>query len=55
MVADVAERLGRATTAYYIEGVSLADARQLFQRGQRPNQGMLGFFNRRKLLKGGTP
>ena len=32
--------VGRAALAYYIEGASLADARRLFQRSQRPDQGV---------------
>ena len=43
--------IGRAATAYYIEGVSVADARKLFQRSQRPDQGAFHLLNRRKELK----
>ncbi len=42
--------IGRAATAYYIEGVSVADARKLFQRSQRPDQGVFRLLNRRKEL-----
>lgn len=43
--------IGRAATAYYIEGVSVADARKLFQRSQRPDQGVFHLLNRKKELK----
>ncbi len=43
--------IGRAATAYYIEGVSVADARKLFQRSQRPDQGAFRLLGRRKELK----
>ncbi len=42
--------IGRAATAYYIEGVSVADARKLFQRSQRPDQGVFRLMSRRKEL-----
>ncbi len=42
--------IGRAATAYYIEGVNLAEARKLFQRSQRPGQGFFHLLNRRKEL-----
>ncbi len=42
--------VGRAALAYYIEGVSLADARRLFQRSQRPDQGIFSLLDRRKSL-----
>ncbi len=42
--------VGRAALAYYIEGVSLADTRRLFQSSQRPGQGIFGLFGRRKSL-----
>lgn len=44
--------IGRAATAYYIEGVNLAEARKLFQRSQRPDQGVFRLLNRRKELPG---
>ena len=43
--------IGRAATAYYIEGVSVADARKLFQRSQRPDQGAFRLLGRRKEIK----
>ena len=43
--------IGRAATAYYIEGVSVADARTLFQRSQRPGGGVFRLLDRRKELK----
>ena len=42
--------IGRAATAYYIEGVSLADARRLFQSSQRPDKSIAQLFGRRKEL-----
>ena len=42
--------VGRAALAYYIEGASLTDARRLFQRSQRPDQGIFQLLNRRKSL-----
>ena len=47
--------IGRAATAYYIEGVSVADARKLFQRSQRPDQGAFRLLGRRKELKDQPP
>lgn len=47
--------IGRAATAYYIEGVSVADARKLFQRSQRPDQGAFRLLGRRKELKDKPP
>lgn len=46
--------IGRAATAYYIEGVSVADARKLFKRSQRPDQGAFRLLGRRKELKDGS-
>ena len=43
--------IGRAATAYYIEGVSLADARQLFKGSQRPDKSVAQLFGRRKELQ----
>ena len=44
--------IGRAATAYYIEGVNLAEARKLFKRSQRPDHGVFRLLNRRKELPG---
>ncbi len=46
--------IGRAAVAYYIEGVSVADAKRLFQRSQRPNQGVFHMLDRRSGLPNGT-
>jgi uncharacterized protein (DUF697 family) len=43
--------IGRAAAAYYIEGVSLADARQLFARSQRPDKSVFHLLERRRQLK----
>ena len=42
--------IGRAATAYFIEGVSLADARHLLKRSQRPDKSIFHLLNRRKEL-----
>ena len=47
--------IGRAAVAYYIEGVSVADAKRLFQRSQRPDQGVFNLLDRRRGLHNGTP
>ena len=39
--------IGRAAIAYYVEGVSLADARRLFKSEQRPDRGVMSLFGRR--------
>ena len=41
--------IGRAATAYYIEGVNLAEARELLRRSQR-GQGLTQLLARRKKL-----
>ena len=46
--------IGRAALAYYIEGVSVADAKRLFQRSQRPDQGVFHLLDRRKPPKGSS-
>ena len=40
--------IGRAATAYYIEGVSLADARSLLKRSQRPDKSIFHLLESRK-------
>ena len=47
--------VGRAAQAYYIEGASIADAKKLFQRSQRPDQGMFNLLDRRKSQPNGQP
>lgn len=46
--------LGRAAMAYYIEGISLPDARALLKRESRPDRGIFHLLDRRK-RKGGKP
>ena len=40
--------IGRAATAYYIEGVSVADAKAVLRRSQRPDKGLFHLLDRRK-------
>ena len=42
--------IGRAATAYFIEGMSVADARSLLKRSQRPDRSIFHLLNRRKEL-----
>ncbi len=46
--------IGRAATAYYIEGVSVADARILLKRSNRPDKSIFHLLDRRKDTKGGS-
>lgn len=46
--------MGRAAMAYYIEGISLPDARALLKRESRPDRGIFYLLDRRK-KKAGKP
>ncbi len=44
--------IGRAASAYYIEGMNLTQARELLQRSRRPDKGLFQVLDRRKNLPG---
>ncbi len=53
MAAGGTYAIGRAATAYYIEGLSTADARLLLKRSGRPDKSIFHLLDRRKKPKTG--